>query len=157
MHRLLSVLLLAAVNAAAQSASQASQPNPAQSPATAATPSKLGQATIAFQNHDYVRARALLREVINADPNNVEAHDMDSLCSVRLKDYPAAVSSLNRALQLRPDAGYLLAQLMRAYALGGYSAEIGATRDRIRRLQSQGRLPSGFYYVSDTFEVGARR
>jgi tetratricopeptide (TPR) repeat protein len=119
--------------------------------------SKAHQAVVEFQKQDFAGARALAREALAASPNNVEIREVEALCSLRLKDYASAAESIKRVLEVKPDATYLLAQLSFAYTRAGMSTERDATRERIRRLSSEGRLPDGFYYVFDTFTVGDKR
>jgi tetratricopeptide (TPR) repeat protein len=130
---------------------------PAQSADPSPVESKIRQAVIEFQNQDFAGARAVLREALAASPNNVEARELESMCSLRLKDYASAAESTKRLLDVKIDAGYLLAQLSLAYTRAGMYPERDATRDRIRRLVNEGKLPDGFYYVFDSFVVNGYR
>jgi tetratricopeptide (TPR) repeat protein len=118
---------------------------------------KVREGLMEFQKQNFVRARLLLREALAASPNNTQIWEIEAICSLRLKDYAAAAESTKHALELKPDAGYLLAGLSYAYTRAGMSSERDATRDHIRHLASEGRLYIGFYYVFDSFVVNGHR
>jgi len=119
--------------------------------------SRMRTATLAFQAGDCDKAIIMFREVIADDPTNILAHNLAGNCSLRLRDYPAAIDSFQHALQLQPDEWHNLAGLMRSYTLAGRDKERDQEREHLRQLDSQGRLPKNFSYVFDFFMVGDRQ
>jgi tetratricopeptide (TPR) repeat protein len=110
----------------------------------------------AFRAHDYKRALSIFNEVTAADPNNIMAHNLAGNCSMEMRDFPAAIRSFQRALQLQPDQPQNLAGLVRSYAQAGMIKERDATLQHIHELSGAGRLPGNFSYIFDSFTTGDR-
>jgi tetratricopeptide (TPR) repeat protein len=146
--------LLSALSGPAQD--QGQPPAPAKPAPRIATPYEYKSAML-LRNKDYAGARELAKDVIKAEPGNLRAWNDYVLCSTRLKDYTSAIGGLNRLRELQPDNVLLLASLVTTYTYGGFTSERDAMLERIRSLAKEGRLPKGFGYVFDTFEVGNRR
>jgi len=108
----------------------------------------------AFRAHDYKRALSIFNEVTAADPNNIMAHNLAGNCSMEMRDFPAAIRSFQRALQLQPDQPQNLAGLVRSYAQAGMVKERDATVEHLHELSRAGRLPANFSYIFDSFLVG---
>jgi tetratricopeptide (TPR) repeat protein len=110
-----------------------------------------------FRQGDYAGALRIFRQVIAADPSDVVAYNVAANCSMRLKDYPAAIDSFQRALQLRPDEYHNLSGLIRAFTLAGMAKERDELRKHISELELTGKLPDTFNYVFETFDAGDRK
>ncbi len=146
----------AALQASAQSSAS---PSP-QGTAQAAPPgiAVLRQRGVdAYRAGDYVEALGIFRQVIAADPSDIVAYNISANCSLRLGDYPSAIDSFKQALQLRPDEWHNVSGLMRAYTLAGMVPERDALRSHIADLEHEGKLPSTFNYVFDTFQSGDKK
>ena len=118
--------------------------------------SKMAQGTEAFRAHDYKLALSIFNEVTVADPNNILAHNLAGNCSLETRDFPAAIQSFRRALQIQPDQPQNLAGLIRSYAQAGMIKERDATLEHLHELSKAGRLPGNFSYVFDSFAMGER-
>ncbi len=131
---------------------------PAQQPATQAGVPDLDslrrQGIGAFRQGDYAGALRIFRQVIVADPSDIVAYNISANCSMRLKDYSAAIDSFRHALQLRPDEYHNLSGLIRAFTLAGMTKERDELRKHISELEQAGRLPDTFNYVFETFDAG---
>jgi L-ascorbate metabolism protein UlaG (beta-lactamase superfamily) len=138
MRRLLLLLLLAA-GAFAQS------PDIAQ---------KMRDARQAFGAGDCGRAQTALREIIAADPRNYAAHVLSAHCSLRQKDYAAAIGEFRRMLELQPDTPQGVLGLIEAYARSGDPAHRDAEIDHLRALMKAGNLPLTLRFVREQFTAG---
>jgi L-ascorbate metabolism protein UlaG (beta-lactamase superfamily) len=139
MRRLLLILLLAAVNASAQS------PDLQQ---------KLRDAQKAFGAGDCGSALTTLHEVIAADPQNYLAHVLSAHCGLRQKDYPAAIAEFRRMLELKPETQQGLQGLIEAYARAGDTAHRDAEVEHLRALMNAGTLPMTLWFVREQFTAG---
>ncbi len=147
-----------AIESSLQSSPPASsQAGPRSAPARSDVDAKMREGGEAFRNGDYPRALAIFREVIAAAPDNIFAHNLAANCALRLKDYPGAIDSFKHALELQPDELHNLTGLMEAYTLAGMTEERDAEREHIQTLKREGRLPKGFGYLFETFEVGEKK
>ncbi len=117
---------------------------------------KMRDGNEAFRSGDFSRALAIFNEVISKAPENVVAHNMVGNCSLRLKDYPAAATSFQRALELQPDELHNISGLIEAYALGGQAKERDTLRAHINELEQAGKLPQNYHYIFDAFTVGEK-
>lgn len=99
-------------------------------------------------------ALAGFQEVTAGDPKNIVAYNMAGNCSLRLKDYPAAVVSFRKALELQPGESHNEAGLIEAYARAGMTPERDAEREHLVQIKSSGGLPPNFHFVYDAFSVG---
>jgi tetratricopeptide (TPR) repeat protein len=111
----------------------------------------------AFRQGDYARALRIFRQVIAADPSDIVAFNVAANSSLRLKDYPSAITSFKSALQLQPDEYHNVSGLMRAYTLAGIAPERDELRKRIAELEQSGKLPADFNYVFETFDAGDKK
>ena len=118
--------------------------------------SRMEEGVAAFRAHDYKRALSIFNEVTAADPNNIMAHNLAGNCSMEMRDFPAAIRSFQRAVQLQPDQPQNLAGLVRSYAQAGMVKERDATVEHLHELSRAGRLPANFSYIFDSFLVGDR-
>jgi tetratricopeptide (TPR) repeat protein len=118
--------------------------------------SRMEEGIAAFRAHDYKRALSIFNEVTAADPNNIMAHNLAGNCSMDIRDFPAAIQSFQRALQIQPDQPQNLAGLVQSYAQAGMTKERDATLEHLHELSKAGRLPENFSYVFDSFAVGDR-
>jgi tetratricopeptide (TPR) repeat protein len=98
----------------------------------------------AFRKGEYFYGLTIFQEVLDVAPDVVVAHNMAGNCSLQLKDYPAAVASFKRALELQPDEPHNLSGLTQAYRLAGMIKQRDAEREHIRNSQREGRLPTNF-------------
>ena len=119
--------------------------------------SKMTDATALFQKGDYAHALSIFYQVTAAEPANIVAHNMAGNCSLQLKDYPGAIASFKRALELQPGEWHNEAGLMQAYSLSGMTKERDSQREELRQLKTQNRLPQNFHFLVDSFEVGDKR
>jgi tetratricopeptide (TPR) repeat protein len=111
----------------------------------------------AFRQGDYARALRIFRQVTAADPSDIVASNVAANSSLRLKDYPSAITSFKSALQLQPDEYHNVSGLMRAYTLSGMAPERDELRKHILDLEHSGKLPANFNYVFETFDVGDKK
>ena len=144
---------LVALETALQS-SASSQPAAQGAPSDAASQMRLG--VDAFRQGDCAGALRLFRQVVVADPGNIVAYNLAANCSLKLKDYPSAIDSFKRALQLQPDEFHNVSGLIHAYTLAGMASERDDLRKRIAALEHDGKLPANFNYVFETFQAGDR-
>lgn len=79
-------------------------------------------------------ARRLIREVIQAEPTNPEAHNLLGLAELSTGSGPAAVASLTRATDLRPTAAIYFVNLARARLVTGDEVAAAAAMESARRL-----------------------
>jgi tetratricopeptide (TPR) repeat protein len=149
---------VAAVPATTSKAAPTSSAPAAQQPVTQAGPSDLDamrrQGIGAYRQGDYSGALRIFRQVIATDPSDIVAYNIAANCSMRLKDYPAAIDSFQHALQLRPEEYHNVSGLMRAFTLAGMTKERDELRRHISGLEQAGKLPDTFNYVFETFDVG---
>lgn len=108
----------------------------------------------AYRQGDYAGALLIFRQVITADPTDIVAYNIAGNCSMRLKDYPAAIDSFQHALQLRPDEYHNVSGLIRAFTLAGKTKDRDELRKHISELEQAGKLPDTFNYVFEKFDVG---
>jgi tetratricopeptide (TPR) repeat protein len=151
----------AAVPATTPNTSPTSSTPAAQQAATQAGPSDLDslrrQGIGAYHQADYAGALQIFRQVITADPSDIVAYNISANCSMRLKDYPAAIDSFQHALQLRPDEHHNVSGLIRAFTLAGMTKERDELRKHISELEQAGKLPATFNYVFETFDVDDKK
>jgi len=133
---------------AAQPSAPLGLPN-AQSPDVAKA--RMKEATASFQRGDYAVALAGFQEITAADPANIVAHNMAGNCALRLKNYPAAISSFKKALELQPGESHNEAGLIEAYARAGMTTERDAEIGHLIQLKKDGRLPPNFHFIYDVF------
>jgi L-ascorbate metabolism protein UlaG (beta-lactamase superfamily) len=117
----------------------------------------LRDAQQAFAAGDCVRAQAALREVIAADPRNYAAHVMSGHCSIRQKQYGAAIRQFRRAMELRPEMPSGLLGLIQAYALSGDRMHRDAEIERLRALIGAGKVSTTLRFVREQFTAGGKR
>ena len=77
----------------------------------------MGMGKVAYLSGNHERAREIFAEIIENNPNNVEAYDWLSRCLVQLKEKDAAVDCLLEAAALSPKA------IQRQMALGDLALE----------------------------------
>ena len=148
----------AAVPAIAPNASSTSSaPAAQQAESSQAGPSDLHslrrQGMETYRQGDYAGALLIFRQVTTADPTDIVAYNIAGNCSMRLKDYPAAIDFFQHALQLRPDEYHNVSGLIRAFTLAGKTKERDELRKHISELEQAGKLPDTFNYVFEKFDV----
>lgn len=111
----------------------------------------------ALQKGDFKNALAISREVITTSPDNIVAYNLAGNAALRLHEYANAIEFFRHALQLQPDEYHNVGGLMAAYSLAGKTAEADAEREHIRQLKAANRLPPGFSFQVDTFQVGDKQ
>jgi tetratricopeptide (TPR) repeat protein len=111
------------------------------------------QAVAAFQANDCPSAIKLFRQVTASNPADIVAYNMSGNCSLRLKDYPAAIDAFKHALQVQPDEWHNISGLIHTYTLGGMTQERDELQKHIEELEREGKLPDTFSYVFETFQV----
>ena len=115
------------------------------------------QAVAAFQSNDCPSAIKLFRQVTASNPADIVAYNMSGNCSLRLKDYPAAIDAFKHALQIQADEWHNISGLIRSYTLAGMTQERDELQKHIADLERDGKLPGNFSYVFETFPVGDRQ
>jgi tetratricopeptide (TPR) repeat protein len=111
------------------------------------------QAVAAFQANDCPSAIKLFRQVTASNPTDIVAYNMSGNCSLRLKDYPAAIDAFKHALQIQADEWHNISGLIHAYTLAGMTRERDELQKHIGELERDGKLPDNFSYVFETFQV----
>jgi len=111
------------------------------------------QAVAAFRANDCPSAIKLFRQVTASNPTDIVAYNMSGNCSLRLKDYPAAIDAFKHALQIQADEWHNISGLIHAYTLAGMTRERDELQKHIGELQREGKLPDNFSYVFETFPV----
>ena len=111
----------------------------------------------ALQKGDFKNALVISREVIATSPDNIVAYNLAGNASLRLHEYANAIEFFRHALQLQPDEYHNVGGLMAAYSLAGKTAEADAEREHIRQLKAANRLPPGFNFQIDTFDVSDKQ
>jgi len=119
--------------------------------------SKMHEATSMFQKGDFAQALVIFNQIAEAEPSNIVAHNTAGNCSMQLKDYPGAIASFKKALNLQPGEWHNEAGLMQAYSLAGMTKERDNQRAELRQLKSQNRLPQNFHFLVDSFALGENR
>jgi tetratricopeptide (TPR) repeat protein len=111
------------------------------------------QAVAAFQANDCPSAIKLFRQVTASNPADIVAYNMSGNCSLRIKDYPAAIDAFKHALQIRADEWHNISGLIHTYTLAGMTQERDELQKHIGELERDGKLPDNFSYVFETFQV----
>jgi tetratricopeptide (TPR) repeat protein len=115
------------------------------------------QAVAAFQANDCLSAIKLFRQVTASNPADIVAYNMSGNCSLRLKDYPAAIEAFKHALQIRADEWHNISGLIHTYTVAEITQERDELQKHIGELERDGKLPDNFSYVFETFQVGNRQ
>ncbi len=127
-----------------------------QQPLPVITPT-IDDARTAFQQRDFNRAQELLNQIVQADPQNIFAHNLLGNCALELGNYAAAAQSFQRALQIQPDQPQNLSGLARAFTQAGLTSERDDLVKHLRELSKAGKLPKDYGYVFDAFTVGDKK
>src|ERR1700746_3037171 len=104
------------------------------------------QAVATFQANDCPSAIKLFRQVTASNPTDIVAYNMSGNCSLRLKDYPAAIDAFKHALQIQADEWHNISGLIHAYTLAGMTRERDELQKHIGELERDGKLPDNFSY-----------
>jgi tetratricopeptide (TPR) repeat protein len=111
------------------------------------------QAVAAFQANDCPSAIKLFRQITASNPADIVAYNMSGNCSLRLKDYPAAIDAFKHALQIQADEWHNISGLIHTYTLAGMTQERDELQKHIGELERDGKLPDNFSYVFETFQL----
>lgn len=111
------------------------------------------QAVAAFQANDCPSAIKLFHQVTASNPADIVAYNMSGNCSLRLKDYAAAINAFKHALQIQADEWHNISGLIHAYTLAGMTQERDELEKHIEELEREGKLPDTFSYVFEAFQV----
>jgi L-ascorbate metabolism protein UlaG (beta-lactamase superfamily) len=122
-----------------------------------ASDQKMRDAQRAFAAGDCDRARAVLREIIAADPKNYTAQLLTANCMLRENDYTGAIVAFHNALELRPDAPPALLGLVQAYAQSRDTAHRDMEIAHLLALIGAGKIPKTIQFVREEFNTGDRR
>ena len=115
---------------------------------------KMRDAQQAFAAGDCVRAQTTLREIIAGDPQNYAAHVLSARCSLRQKEYAAAIGEFRRMVDLRPENPQGVLGLIEAYARSGDTAHRDAEVEQLRALMKAGKVPMALRFVREQFIAG---
>jgi len=115
---------------------------------------KMREAQQAFGAGDCGRAQTALREILAADPQNYLAHVLSARCSLRQKDYAAAIGEFRRMVELRPENPQGVLGLIEAYARSGDTAHRDAEVEQLRALMKAGSVPMALRFVREQFTAG---